>query len=153
MVSSVASAKLSASLKVVAYDFDPDESAATDIGFVDFTDYETFMAIFVRTVGTGALETFNIIGNYVTDTGTDVTVKVHAVASEPDALMDKVILECTAAEFHTAVTGGITTLALQQGAKYVGVEAELATSTDEGVVIYIMGAKRPASGLTADSIA
>ena len=57
----VASAKLSANLKVVAYDFDPDESAVTDIGFIDLTNYETFMAIFVRSVGTGALETFNII--------------------------------------------------------------------------------------------
>jgi hypothetical protein len=150
----VASAKLSANLKVVAYDFDPDESAVTDIGFVDMSDYETFMAIFVRTVGTGALESFNIIANYVTDTGTDVTVKAHAIASEPDALMDKVILECTASEVHSAVVSGISTLALQQTAKYVSAECELATSTDEGVVIYILGgAKRPAAGLTADSIA
>ena len=68
--------------------------------------------------------------------------------------MDKIILECTASEVHSAVVGGITSLANQQLAKYVSAEGELATSTDEGVVIYILGgAKRPAAGLTADSIA
>ena len=149
----VASAKLSANLKVVAYDFDPDESAATDIGFVNVTDYETFMAIFVRSVGTGALESFNLIANYVTDTGTDVTVKAHAGGDEPNAQADMLILECTAAEIHAAVVGGITTLAHQQAAKLVSAECEFATSTDEGVVIYILGAKRPAAGLTADVVA
>ena len=149
----VASAKLSANFKVVAYDFDPDESAATDIGFVDVTNYETFMAIFVRSVGTGTLDSFNIIANYVTDTGTDVTVKAHAIASEPNAQADMIFLECTASEIHSAVVDGITTLANQQAAKYVSAECEFDTSTDEGVVIYIMGAKRPAAGLTADVIA
>jgi hypothetical protein len=149
----VASAKLSANLKVVAYDFDPDESAATDIGFVDMTNYETFMAVFVRSVGTGALESFNLIANYVTDTGTDVTVKAHAVADEPNAQADMIILECDASEVHSAVVGGITALANQQAAKYVSAECEFATSTDEGVVIYIMGAKRPAAALTADVVA
>ena len=148
----VASAKLSANLKVVAYDFDPDESAATDIGFVDVTNYETFMAIFLRSIGTGALESFNIIANYVTDTGTDVTVKAHAIGSEPNAPADMIFLECTASEIHAAVVGGITTLANQQAAKYVSAECEFATTTDEGVVIYIMGAKRPAAALTADVI-
>ena len=149
----VASAKLSANLKVVAYDFDPDESAATDIGFVDMTNYETFMAIFVRSVGTGALDAFSLIANYVTDTGTDVTIKTHAVADEPNAQADMIFLECTASEVHSAVVGGITTLANQQAAKYVSAECEFATTTDEGVVIYILGAKRPAADLTADVVA
>ena len=149
----VASAKLSVNLKVVAYDFDPDESAATDIGFVDMTNYETFMAIFVRSVGTGALESFNIIANYVTDTGTDVTVKAHAVGSEPNAQADMIFLECDASEIHSAVIGGISTLANQQAAKYVTAECEFDVSTDEGVVIDIMGAKRPAASLTADVVA
>jgi len=149
-----ASAKLSANLKVTAYDFDPDESAVTDIGFVDMTNYETFMAIFVRSVGTGALDTFNIIANYVTDTGTDVTVKTHALGSAPDAQADMVFLECTASEIASAVNSGITSAANKQAAKYVSAECEFATSTDEGVVIYIQGNPRfPASGLTADVVA
>ncbi len=155
----VSSVKLSANLKVLAYDFDPNESAVTDIGWVDLSDYETFMAIFIRTIGTGALDTYNIIANYVNDTGTDVTVKSHAIASEPDALMDKIILECTAAEV-AALQSSVSQTTNQVGAypgnllRYVTVEAELATTTDEGVVVYILGNPRfPQSGLTADSIA
>lgn len=146
-----ASAKLSANIKVLAYDLDPDESAVTDVGWVDLTDYETFMAIFVRSVGTGALETFNIIANYVNDTGTDVTIKEHAIASEPNAQADMIFLECTAAEV-ASMQSSISTATNKL--KYVTAEAELATSTDEGVVIYILGNPRfPQAGLTADVIA
>lgn len=149
-----ASAKLSANIKVLAYDLDPDESAVTDVGFVDLSDYETFMAIFIRTIGTGALDTFNLIANYVTDTGTDVTIKTHALGSAPDALPDMVFLECTAAEVASAVNAGITTTANKQAAKYVSAECEFATTTDEGVVIYILGNPRfPQADLTADVVA
>jgi hypothetical protein len=117
------------------------------------TNYETFMAIFVRSVGTGALDTFSLIANYVTDTGTDVTIKTHAVGSEPNAQADMIFLECDASEIHAAVVGGISTLANQQAAKYVSAECEFDVSTDEGVVIYILGAKRPAAALTADVVA
>ena len=146
-----ASAKLSANIKVLAYDLDPDESAVTDVGWVDLTNYETFMAIFIRSVGTGALETFNIIANYVNDTGTDVTVKEHAIASEPNAQADMIFLECTAAEV-ASLQSSISTATNKL--KYVTAEAELATTTDEGVVIYILGNPRfPQAGLTADVIA
>ncbi len=155
----VSSVKLSANLKVLAYDLDPDESAVTDVGWVDFTHYDTFMAIFVRSVGTGALDTYNIIANYVNDTGTDVTIKSHAIASEPDANPDMIFLECTAAEV-TAGQSSVSQTTNQVGTypgnllRYVSAEAEFATSTDEGVVIYILGNPRfPQSGLTADVIA
>ena len=145
-----ASAKLSANIKVLAYDLDPDESAVTDVGWVDLTNYETFMAIFIRSVGTGALETFNIIANYVNDTGTDVTVKEHAIGSEPNAAGDMIFLECTAAEV-ASMQSSISTATNKL--KYVTAEAELATTTDEGVVIYILGNPRfPQAGLTADVI-
>ncbi len=147
----VDSVKLSANLKVLAYDLDPDESAVTDVGWVDFTHYGTFMAIFVRTVGTGALDTYNIIANYVNDTGTDVTIKSHAIASEPDAAPDLIFLECTAAEVR-AGQASVTTATNRL--KFLSAEAEFAVSTDEGVVIYILGNPRfPQSGLTADVIA
>lgn len=145
-----ASAKLSANLKVTAYDLDPDESAVTDVGWVDISGYETMMVIFVRSVGTDALATFNIIANWDNATGTDVTVKEHAVASEPNASGDMIFLECTAAEI-ASLQSSISTATNKL--KYMSAEAEFATSTDEGVVIYILGNPRfPQSGLTADVI-
>jgi hypothetical protein len=150
-VSAVSSVQLFGKMKILAYDFDPDESAITDIGWVDMKNYETFAAIFVRTVGTGALDTFNIIANWDNSTGTDVTVKVHALGSAPDAQADMVLLECTNSEI-AQLQSNVSTATNKL--RYVTAECEFATSTDEGVVIYIQAdPKFPQSGLTADVVA
>ena len=149
-VSAVASVNIFSKFKILAYDFDPDESAATDIGWLDMRDYKSIAAIFVRSVGTGNLDAFNLIANYVNDTGTDVTVKVHAVGSEPNAQVDMLVLECDESEIaqlQSNVTTGTNLL------RYISAECEFATSTDEGVVIYIAESNVPQSALTADVVA
>lgn len=148
MASPQSSVKLSANLKVTVYDFDPDATAAADVSWQDMRDYRWFMCIFVRTIGTSALDTFAILANDESDGGgTDATIKSHAVASEPNLLPDMVVLECTAEEL--AQEGADAGVEL----RYVSASCEFATGTDEGILIYIFGGPRfAASGLTADVI-
>tara|TARA_Y100000310_G_scaffold51927_1_gene47805 strand:- start:8345 stop:8794 length:450 start_codon:yes stop_codon:yes gene_type:complete len=149
MASPQGSHKLFANVLIKSYDFDPDGTDAVDVSWQDMRDFGTFGVVFVRTVGTSALDTFAILGNAASDgSGTDVNIKTHAVASEPNAAADMVVLECTAAEL--AQEGEDNSVAL----RYVSASCEFATGTDEGVVIYIFGAPRWAyNALTADIIA
>lgn len=143
MAVQTASDKLSSTLAVTHYDFDPDGTNATDVAWVDMRDYEGILVTFTRTVGTGALDTFKLIANSASDgSGTDVEIKAHAVASEPNAAGDYIFLEATAEEIGTAGTD----------LRYVSVSAEFATGTDEGVITYVRKAKRKYAGLTADTI-
>ncbi|MBK7406395.1 MAG: hypothetical protein IPJ41_17785 [Phycisphaerales bacterium] len=129
------------------YDFDPNGTSATDIGWVSMRDSESIMIAFFRTIGTSAL-TFAILGNTVADgSGTDVTVKTVTVSSEPDAVGDYIFAEVTAAELAQA---GIAT-----GVELIGVSASLAfgTGTDEGVVVYTRLGKQRGLNLSTNSIA
>lgn len=131
---------------VTLYDFDPDATTTTDIAWVDMRDYDRLLVAFFRTVGTSDL-TFTIIGNSSsTGNGTDVTIKTKTLTSvQPNAAADYTFLEVSADEIVTAS---------ESGARYVSANMSLATSTDEGVVLYIRtGAKYPQSGLTSDDIA
>lgn len=140
--------QLSEDLAVTCYDFDPDSADATDVGWVDMSGYQKFMAVFVRTDGTSALDTFKILANPASDgSGTDVTIKTHAVANEPDAAGDYIFLECTWDDIADADAATGT-------ARYVSAQCEFATATDEGVVVYIRSnARYGTSGLTAESVA
>jgi hypothetical protein len=133
---------------ITQYDFDPGVDTAVDIGWVDMRDFDNFVGIFFRTVGTGALDTFTVLGNPASNgSGTDVIIKAHAVASEPNAVGDYIFLEVTAEEIADADT-------VLGTVRYVSISAEFETSTDEGVVTYIRtGAKRAYDGLSADTIA
>lgn len=145
MASAQASAKLSQTIKVTQYDFDPGGVDPVDVAWVDMRDFATFMCIFFRTIGTGAVDTFAILANSQSNGGgTNVNVKTHAVASEPDAVGDYIFLECTAEELA----------ALGTDLRYVSASVEFAVSTDEGVVTYIRGGPRFAErDLTAEVIA
>ena len=149
MASSSETNKLRSSLAIKAYDFDPDGTNAVDVAWVDMRDYEVILIGFFRTIGTGALDTFSLLGNSESDgSGTDVTVKAHAVASEPNATGDQIWLEISAQEIQEqARAAGVDDV------RYVTASAEFATGTDEGVVMYIRGeTKHAVSGLTADII-
>lgn len=137
--------------KLTQYDFDPGVATAVDVAWVDLRDYEGFVAVFFRTVGTGALDTFSIIANSQSDGGgTDavIVVGMPVGADEPNAVGDHILIECSAeqlADASTSTTGRL---------RYVSVSAEFATDTDEGVVTYIRrAARRPTAGLSADVIA
>lgn len=149
MAVSTASEVMKTRLQVTQYDFDPDNANKNDVAWVDMRDSEAILVGFFRTVGTGALDTFEILGNSESGGGgTDVNIKVHAVASEPNLVGDYVWLECTAAEVNQAgVDAGVADI------RYVTASLEFATDSDEGVVTYIRKGKRQFSGLTADSIA
>lgn len=138
---------LTSRLKIDQYDFDPGATTETEIAWVDLADYDSFLAIFFRTIGTGAT-TFTIVANSESDgSGTDVEIKAHAVASEPDAVGDTIVLECNAEEVGAASTTASGAL------RYVTAVVSVATGTDEGVVTYVRGdARHRTDGLTADNI-
>ena len=141
------SKKILANMAIKLYDFDPGATTVTEIAWVDMRDFSNFLAGFMRTIGTAAV-TFDIIGNDESDGGgTDVVIKAHAVASEPNAVGDQIWLECTADEIGAA--GGPNT-------RYVTARVSVATDTDEGVVTYIRdtrGGRFAHDALTADIIA
>lgn len=141
MASALGSQSFVANNLVTVYDFDPDESAAVDISWVDMRDYDELTVLAIRTIGTGALDGFTILSNPTsTGGGTDVEVKSHAIASEPDALADFVVLSCHSSELS--------------GNRYVSASLEAATSTDEFIVVYIRSkARHGRLNLTADTIA
>ena len=141
--------KLLSNLKVLLFDFDPDSADAVDISWQDFRDFERIVIFFFRTVGTGALDTFRLLANTgSTGGGTDVVVASHAVATEPNLLGDYIFLEANASMIaQEAADAGIANV------RYVSANVEFATSTDEGVIGYIMEPRRAYDGLSADTIA
>lgn len=139
--------KILANMAMTFYDFDPGDTAVTEIAWVDMRDFSNIAVSFVRTIGTGAI-TFDLIANDQSDgSGTDTVIKTHAVASEPNALMDTIWLEATADEIGAGGTGP---------ARYVTARVSTATGTDEGVVFYnrdTRGGRFAHDALTADIIA
>ena len=152
MASPQSSDKLLSNLAITQYDFDPDADTAVDVAWVDMRDFENFAFSFFRTVGTSALDTVKILANADSaGGGTDVEIKTwtNAAFGDPDAVGDYAFGECTAEEIaQEASDAGIANV------RYVSVQLEFATSTDEAVVTYVRGgAKRAYDGLSANSIA
>jgi len=126
------------------YDFDPDATTLTDIGWVDMKDFDYFLCGFRHTIGTSAV-VYKIIANPASDgSGTDVVIKTGS--AQPDAVGDYCWLETTAEEIADADAATGT-------ARYVSMQVSVATGTDEGVVYYERGGGRKYDALTADSIA
>ena len=134
---------------VKSFDFDPNTANVTDVGWIDGTDYDAFLFSFFRTVGTGNVDTFRVIGNTAANGGgTDVTIKTKTITSEPNALGDNAFLHVTRDEIAAA--------AANAGVEVVGVslQLEFATATDEAVVTYVcLNGRRQYAGQTADIIA
>lgn len=145
MASALASKKLSCELQVTQYDFDPDNADANYVAWVDMRDFEAVLMSFFHSVGTGNIDTFKIYA--ASDTSGTNATEIKAATVDPDAVGDYVFLECTAAEIAHLDTSNV-------GLRYVSLQVELATSTDEGVVTYIRGHPRfPRDGLTSDVVA
>lgn len=150
MGSPQASDKLFSNVKVEMFDHDPDTTDATDVEWVDMRDYENFAVLVMASALTGiGVTAFTILANSESDgSGTDVTIKTHAVGSAPDAVGDYLVLECTAEEIA------------QEGAdagedlRYVSANLTMDNAADENVVTYVRGgAKRAHDALTADTVA
>ena len=129
--------KLSECLAVTAYELDAE--GPSDVAWVPISDYSSFMAIVMRSVGTGGLDAFKILGNTAADgSGTDVELKDYAdvgTLSAVDAVGDTAMLEVTQADLDAAEVSG---------AKILGISVSLGhvTSTDESVITYIRGSAR-----------
>lgn len=151
MASSQTSEKFTANAAVTMYDHDPaDSTVATDVAWVDMRDYTEFTAITFASALTGAgVTAFTILANSASDgSGTDATIKSHAVGSAPDAVGDYLVLSCTAEEVRSQETSSTGQL------RYVTANLTADNAADESVVVYIRsGARRPAAGLTADTVA
>lgn len=145
MASGVTTDYLSSTLKVASYDFDPDETAPTDVSWQDMRDFGALLVQLFRSIGTGTISSFTILANPLSDgSGTDSEVKAHAIGSAPDAVGDFINLECLASELPP----------LGSNLRYVSGAISLLTATDECVVVYVFGLPRFAYGsLTADTIA
>lgn len=146
----VSSDKLGSNIAVYVYDHDPDDSGAQDVEWKDMRDFNSFMAIFFHSVGTGTISEFDLLGNAQSaGTGTDLTLKSHALGSNPDAVGDYLFLEVTASEIAQLDTSTIT-----GDVRYVTASVDMDTSTDEAVVIYIFGNPRfRHDGLCTDVVA
>lgn len=140
--------QLRSSLAVTHYDFDPDATSATDVGWVDMRDFDAILISFFRTVGTSSL-TLNILGNTEADgSGTDATIKAVTISAQPDAVGDYVFAEVTAQEIAQAATD-----AGLDGLRGVSASAAVATAGDEGVFTYVRSGKRKHKDLSVDSVA
>ena len=74
-----------------------DAEGPSDVGWVSVEDYSSFMALVMRSVGTGGLDDFRILGNTVADgSGTDVVLKDYAnvgTLANVNAVGDQAMLE------------------------------------------------------------
>lgn len=150
MASPVATDHILANHAMQMYDFDPDGTDPVDVAWVDMQNFRHFAVGLFRSVGTGTVAAFKILANAQSNGGgTDVEIKVHALGSAPDAVGDQIWLECSAEEIiQEASDAGIANV------RYVSASVDLATSTDECVILYVRGHVRFAyDNLTADIIA
>jgi hypothetical protein len=144
MASIQASEHIASRNAIQLYDFDPDATTATDVGWVDLSGFSGFLAGLFHSVGTGNVTSFILQASASSDGSSPVTVKSHAIGTQPDAVGDQIFLECTANEIA----------ALGTHLRYVNAKIALGTSTDECVVVYVRSAGRfAADALTTDVIA
>lgn len=137
--------KVSEETAITMYELDAEGPA--DVAWVDIRGYNKFLAAVMRSVGTGGLDAFKILGNTATDgSGTDIELADYAdvgTLSAVDAVGDTAILE-------------IDQSVLDDNPTVLGVSVSLGhvTATDESVITYVRAdAKNAATGLTADVIA
>lgn len=139
-----------ANLLISGHDFDPDSTNKTQLAtYLDMRDHEWVVFMFQRTVGTGNLDTFDIVGNTASDgSGTDRIIVSKTISSEPNLVGDYVFLECSA--------GQIKEIGVDNGEdlRFVSFDLEFATNTDEAAVTAVRGgSKFPRRDLSADTIA
>lgn len=139
--------KVASKVKQTGYDFDPDATTLTDIGWVDMRDIQALMIMFFRTIGTSAL-VFKIIANTASDgSGDEAVIKTITPAAAPDATGDYIFGEVLAEE--------VAQKASEDGKdyRYVSANMSLATGTDEAVVVYTAIPNRfNYDGLTSDVV-
>lgn len=140
--------KLSSALAVTMYELDAEGPA--DVAWVALDGYSSFMAIVMRSVGTGGLDDFRILGNTAADgSGTDVELADYSdnnTLADVDAVGDTAMLEVTQKDIDAANSSNTPLLG-------IGVSLGHVTATDESVVTYIRGsARNKYDNQTADNV-
>lgn len=129
--------KLSEVLHVTMSELDAEGPA--DVDWVSIEDFSSFMAIVMRSVGTGGLDEFKILGNTKADgSGTDVELADYAdvgTLANVDAVGDTAMLEVTQADLDAANSS-------ETPIKGISVSLGHVTASDESVVTYIRGGAR-----------
>ena len=129
--------KLGSILSVTARELDGE--GPTDTEWVAIDGFSSFLALVLRTVGTGGLDEFKILGNTLADgSGTDVELADYAdvgTLSAVDAVDDQAMLEITQADLDAANSSGTPLLGISVSLGHV-------TATDESIIVYVMGAAR-----------
>lgn len=150
MASPVTVQKFGANNKMTMKEFDPGDTTAADIEWVDMRDYGTFTAMLFNSVGTGSIQTFAILANAESDgSGTDVNIATHALTSQPDAVGDFIVLEINQQQINQeGEDNSVPNL------RYVSVSCRLGVATDEKVFTYVRSdTKRPQQDLTVGVVA
>lgn len=127
--------KLSSILAVTAYELDA--AGPADVAWVPISDFSSFLAIVMRTVGTDGLDAFQILGNTAEDgSGTDVVLADYSTdntLSDVDAVGDTAMLEVTQADLDAALDGACLGISVSLGH---------VTGTDESAITYVRGGAR-----------
>jgi len=133
-------------------DFDPDSAdpviatlnpGAAEKGLAFADGIAGILVGLMRSVGTGNVDEFSIIvADAANMTGNVTSVKAHAAPTVANAVGDTLWLEATAEQLRAA----------SPTAAYVGVRIELATNTDECVLLSERRLTSARDGLTADYI-
>jgi len=95
--------------------------------FLPIAEFRRFAALYMTSVGTGGITAFSIMAGTSAAAAGATAVVTHALGSNPNAIGDTVVLECTAEQIHEVLPT----------ATHVGVLINLVTGTDEGIVTFI----------------
>ncbi len=141
MASTVDTHKLRSAMAMRTYIHDPaDATVLTKIAWEDLALFRHFMA--QLTVIVGAVVSFKIYASAASDGSNPVEVKVHAAPAAADAKDDSLVLECSSEELA----------ALGEDLRYVSVEVDMGTNTDQASVTYVRAEPRYAqANLTPNS--
>lgn len=138
--------KTMSEVKITQYDFDPNSTAATAVGWVDMRDFSKLLVSFFRTVGTSNI-TLVIKAAPAASATNEQTIVTKTISAQPNAVGDYVFEECLAEQI--AAVSASSGYALRYASAYIS----FATNTDEGVVTYIQSGPRfQYDGLTADYV-
>ena len=143
MVATGPQVKLKSNMSLKMHDFDPGVTTVVAVEWRAIANFRSFMATFMRTIGTSAV-TFDIaVATDGSGTGA-LAVITHAVGSEPDAVEDQLHLECNVQNMRETLAA----------ATHWSPRISTATNSDEGVVTTIEADPQfPRDGLTADIVA
>ncbi len=152
MASTTIANDLRTQMNVRSVDFDPGVDTAAFVTLnpaasaagLALGNFRKFMAVYFNSVGTGGITAFSIGGATAADGTGYVAAVSHAVGSNPNAVGDYLVIECTDEQIREVLST----------ATHVCVQVDIVTATDEGVVTFIQADPLygPTAGLTADYV-